>query len=250
MKRLEGKVAIITGAAMGQGAAEAKLFAREGAKVVVTDILDREVQKIANEIINSDGIALPFCHDVSSEEDWKKVIDKTLQHFGKVDILVNNAGISSPNNVEHETLEGWERVQAVNTRGVFLGMKYTAPEIRKAGGGSIINISSVYGIIGVNGYASYHASKGAIRVLSKSAAMEFSKDFIRVNSIHPGMIETPMTDVLFSDPEAVKWMKEVTPWPRLGKPEDVAHGALFLASEESSFITGTELVIDGGWIAS
>jgi cyclopentanol dehydrogenase len=250
MKRLEGKVAIITGAARGQGVAEGKVFAREGAKVVLTDVLGDEVKEIASQINNANGIAISIAHDVSSEEDWKKVIKTTIETFGKIDILVNNAGIPSRLNVEEETLEGWERVQAVNSRSVFLGMKYAAPEIRKAGGGSIINVSSVYGIIGVKGYAAYHASKGAVRTLSKTAAMDFADDFIRVNSIHPGMIETSMTADLFKDPEVVEWMHKVTPWPRLGKPEDVANGALFLASDESSFITGSEIVIDGGWIAT
>ncbi|MEK3935685.1 glucose 1-dehydrogenase [Sporosarcina sp. FSL W7-1349] len=250
MKRIEGRVAIITGAARGQGVAEAKIFAEEGAHVVITDILEDEVKEVASQINHAGGTAIALVHDVSIEEDWKRVVQTAVETFGKVDILVNNAGIPSRLNVEEETLEGWERVQAINSRSVFLGMKYTAPEIRKAGGGSIINISSVYGIIGVKGYAAYHASKGAVRTLTKTAAMDFAEDYIRVNSIHPGMIETAMTADLFTDPDIVKWMKEVTPWPRLGKPEDVAYGALFLASDESSFITGSEIVIDGGWIAT
>jgi cyclopentanol dehydrogenase len=250
MKRLEGKVAIITGAARGQGYAEAKTFASEGANVVITDILADEVKEVAAQINDENGVAISLSHDVSSEEDWKRVINTAVETFGKIDILVNNAGIPSRFNIEEETLEGWEKVQAVNSRSVFLGMKYAAPEIRKAGGGSIINLSSVYGIIGVKGYAAYHASKGAVRTLTKSAAMDFAQDYIRVNSIHPGMIETAMTADLFSDPEIVKWMHEVTPWPRLGKPEDVANAALFLASDEASFITGSEIVVDGGWIAT
>ncbi|MEH7505514.1 glucose 1-dehydrogenase [Neobacillus drentensis] len=249
MSRLQGKVAIITGAAKGQGLAEAKLFAKEGAIVVITDISEDGINRAAVEINETGGTALPIVQDVSSESDWKKVIKVAVEEFNKIDILVNNAGIPSRKNVEEETLQEWEKVQAVNSTGVFLGMKYAAPEIRKAGGGSIINISSVYGIIGVGGYAAYHASKGAIRSLSKTAAMDFAKDYIRVNTIHPGIIETPMTQDLFEDVEALNWLKGVTPWPRLGKPEDVANGALFLASDESTFVTGAELVIDGGWIA-
>ncbi|PWA13066.1 short-chain dehydrogenase [Pueribacillus theae] len=249
MKRLEGKVAIITGAANGQGVAEAKLFASEGAKVIVTDIDEVGVKKTAIEISNLGGSAFPLQHDVSLEEDWKIVVKTSIEQFGRVDILINNAGIPSRKNVEEETVEEWDKVQAVNSRSVFLGMKYTVPEIRKVGGGSIINVSSVYGIIGVKGYAAYHASKGAIRVLTKTAAMDFAKDLIRVNSIHPGIIETAMTEDLYADEETLNWLKDVTPWPRLGKPEDVAYGALFLASDESTFITGSELVIDGGWIA-
>ena len=248
MDRLKGKVAIITGAANGQGAAEARIFAREGAKVVITDISESGLNQVAQTIKEDGGEALPLLHDVSSEQDWKRVIASASDRYGAINILVNNAGIPSRKTVEEETLDEWNRVQAINSTSVFLGMKYTAPEIRKAGGGSIINISSVYGIIGVKGYAAYHASKGAIRLLTKTAAMEFAKDYIRVNSIHPGMIETAMTADLFADPETVKWMYEVTPWPRLGKPEDVANGALYLASDESSFVTGSELVIDGGWI--
>jgi cyclopentanol dehydrogenase len=249
MDRLKDKVVIITGAAMGQGLAEAQLFASEGAKVVMTDIVADGLNNAAATIRSGGGDVLPIVHDVSSEEDWKRVVQKVVEHYGQIHILVNNAGIGSRKNVEDETLEEWNKVQRINSGGVFLGMKYTAPEIRKAGGGSIVNISSVYGIIGVEGYAAYHASKGAVRSLTKSAAMEFAKDLIRVNSIHPGIIETPMTKDLYDDPEQLNWLRSVTPWPKLGKPEDIAYGALYLASDESSFVTGTELVIDGGWIA-
>lgn len=247
MNRLKGKVAIITGAANGQGAAEAKIFAENGAKVVMTDILEEELHIVANNIKNDDNSILSLKHDVTSEEDWIRVINNAKEKFGKIDILVNNAGIGSTKTIEDETIEGWDKVQEVNSKSVFLGIKYTAPEIKKSGGGSIINISSVYGIIGVKGYSAYHASKGAIRSLSKTAAMELAQHHIRVNSVHPGLIQTPMTEPFFHPIDTVNWMKEVTPWPRLGTPEDVADGVLFLASDESSFITGTELIIDGGW---
>ena len=247
MKRLDNKVAIITGAANGQGAAEAKLFAENGAKVVMTDILEKELQSVVDNINCNKNSILCLKHDVTSEKDWKHVINSSKEKFGKIDILVNNAGIGSTKTIEEETIEGWDTVQEVNSKSIFMGIKYTSPEIKKAGGGSIINISSVYGIIGVEGYAAYHASKGAIRSLSKTAAMELAKYHIRVNSVHPGLIQTPMTESLFLDPDTVNWMNRVTPWPRLGTPEDVANGVLFLASDESSFITGTELVIDGGW---
>ncbi|MBM7598998.1 cyclopentanol dehydrogenase [Virgibacillus halotolerans] len=247
MERLKDKVAIITGAANGQGAAEAKMFSENGAKVVMTDILEEELQNVANNIRGDKKSVLSLKHDVTSEKDWKHIINETKEHFGKIDILVNNAGIGSTKTIEEETIEGWEKVQKVNSNSVFIGIKYTAPEMKKSGGGSIINLSSVYGIIGVKGYSAYHASKGAIRSLSKTAAMEFAKHHIRVNSVHPGLIQTPMTESLFLDPNIVEWMQSVTPWPRLGKPEDVANGVLFLASDESSFITGTELIIDGGW---
>lgn len=249
MNRLKEKVAIITGAAQGIGAAKARLFASEGAKVVMTDIDQEALQRTADQIIESGGEVLALVHDVSSEENWQSIVKKTVENFGAVHILVNNAGITSYKNIEEETLEGWERVQAVNTRGVFLGMKYTVPEIRKAGGGSIINVSSVFGIIGGGGEASYHASKGAVRLLTKTAAVDLAKDYIRVNSIHPGMIVTPLNTEKLSDPSALKHALEVTPWPRLGKPEDIAFGALYLACDESCFVTGSELIIDGGWTA-
>ncbi len=240
-------MAIITGAAQGIGAAKAKLFSTEGAKVVITDIDKEGLKKIAEHIHELGGEVLAFVHDTSSEEDWKYTVKKTVEKFGSIHILINNAGITSYKNIEEETLEGWEQVQAVNTRGVFLGMKYTVPEIRKAGGGSIINVSSVFGIIGGGGEASYHASKGAVRLLTKTAAVDLAKDYIRVNSIHPGMIATPMNIQKLSSPKSKKHVQDVTPWPRLGKPEDIAYGALYLASEESTFVTGAELVIDGGW---
>ncbi len=234
---------------MGQGFEEALLFSTEGAKIVATDIVEEGLSKLKKKIEERGGEILTVVHDVSSEEDWKKVLKKTLDKFQKLDVLVNNAGIGSRNNVENETLDEWERVQKVNSRGTFLGMKYAAPEMRRNGGGSIINLSSVYGMIGVEGYAAYHASKGAVRVLTKSAAMEFAKSYIRVNSIHPGIIETPMTEDLFADDQTVEWLQSITPWPTTGRPLDVAYGALYLASDESTFVTGSELVIDGGWTA-
>jgi cyclopentanol dehydrogenase len=248
MDRLKGKVVIITGAASGQGASEARVFANEGAKVIVTDISEEGVQRTASEIIQNGGEALPLVHDVSSEQDWQRVIRHTIEQFGCIHVLVNNAGVASRATIEEESFEDWEKVQRINSSGVFLGLKYSAPEIRKAGGGSIINISSVYAMIGGK-YAAYNASKGAIRSLTKTAALEYAKDRIRVNSIHPGIIETSMTVDLYSDPTILEWLHNVTPWPDLGKPEDVAYGALYLASDESRFVTGAELVIDGGWIA-
>lgn len=249
MGRLAGKVAVITGAAMGQGLAEAKLFAKEGAKVVLTDIVEEGVRQGAAEIAADGGEAIAIGHDVSSEEQWKAVIRQTVERFGALHILVNNAGVASRKSVEEETFQEYERVQRINSGGVFLGMKYAAPEIRKAGGGSIVNTSSVYGIIGVPNLAAYHASKGAVRVLTKAAAAEFAKDRIRVNSIHPGIIETPMTKDLYDDPAMLAWLRSVTQWPELGRPEDVAYGALYLASDEARFVTGAELVIDGGWVS-
>ena len=248
MNRLKGKVAIITGAAGGQGASEAKIFAAEGAKVVLTDINEEGVKKIAAEIQAAGGEALALAHDISKEEDWKRVISETVKHFGALNVLVNNAGFYTTESLEETSLELWDKIHAVNSRSVFISTKLAVPEMRKAGGGSIINLSSVFGIIGAGRGGAYSSTKGLIRQFTKSSAMEFAKDRIRVNSIHPGVIETPMTKAIFADPEALKIRQNETPWPNLGKPEDIAYGALYLASDESGFVTGIELVIDGGFI--
>ena len=245
--RLSGKVAIITGAALGMGAAEAKLFAKEGAKVVATDIKDDVLQEVVNEIKANGGDAIGLKHNVISEEEWKKVIQTTIDHYGKVDILVNNAGIASPKTMAQMEMDEWNKVMDINLNGCVIGMKYVIPEMQKAGGGSLINISSIGGIVGMAGSSPYTAAKGALRSLTKSAAVEYGKDKIRVNSVHPGIIETPMTAESFKD--AIPFYKTITQLPYFGQPEDVAYGVLFLASDESRFMTGAELVIDGGWTA-
>ncbi len=247
MGRLSGKVAIITGAALGMGAAEAKLFAEEGAKVVATDIKDDVLQEVINEIKASGGEAIGLKHNVVSEEEWKNVIQTAVDMYGKVDILVNNAGIASPKTMTQMEMAEWNKVMDINLNGCVLGMKYVIPEMQKAGGGSLINISSIGGIVGMAGSSPYTAAKGALRSLSKSAAVEYGKDKIRVNSVHPGIIETPMTADSFKD--ALPFYKTFTQLPYFGQPEDVAYGVLFLASDESRFMTGAELVIDGGWTA-
>jgi NAD(P)-dependent dehydrogenase (short-subunit alcohol dehydrogenase family) len=245
--RLSGKVAIITGAALGMGAAEAKLFAKEGAKVVATDIKDDVLQEVVNEIKANGGDAIGLKHNVISEEEWKKVIQTTIDHYGKVDILVNNAGIASPKTMAQMEMDEWNKVMDINLNGCVIGMKYVIPEMQKSGGGSLINISSIGGIVGMAGSSPYTAAKGALRSLTKSAAVEYGKDKIRVNSVHPGIIETPMTAESFKD--ALPFYKTFTQLPYFGQPEDVAYGVLFLASDESRFMTGAELVIDGGWTA-
>ncbi len=247
MGRLSGKVAIITGAALGMGAAEAKLFAKEGAKVVATDIKDDVLQEVINEIKASGGEAIGLKHNVVSEDEWKNVIQTAVDAYGKVDILVNNAGIASPKTMAQMEMAEWNKVMDINLNGCVLGMKYVIPEMQKAGGGSLINISSIGGIVGMAGSSPYTAAKGALRALSKSAAVEYGKDKIRVNSVHPGIIETPMTADSFND--ALPFYKTFTQLPYFGQPEDVAYGVLFLASDESRFMTGAELVIDGGWTA-
>lgn len=247
MNRLEDKVAIITGAASGQGKEEAKLFTQHGAKVVITDVDEERLKETQLEIQELGGTVIAIKHDVAIEEDWQNVISITDKNFGKSNILVNNAGILSRNGLENSTLKEFVRIQSVNTQGTFLGMKYVTPLMKKSGGGSIINISSIYGLVGSKGSISYHASKGAIRLMSKASAVELSESYIRVNSIHPGVIETPMSNEIVT--EKGHPLKEKFPWPEMGQPKDIAYGALYLASDESVFVTGSELVIDGGYTA-
>ena len=248
--RLENKVAFISGGARGMGAAEAKLFAGEGAKVVIGDVLDEEGRQTEAAINEVGGECLYVHLDVTDEGSWEKAVAETVSRFGKLDILVNNAGVGGDGGrLEDTSVESWNRTMDINAKGVFLGTKTAIPEMRKAGGGSIINISSVYGLVGSGASASYHASKGAVRLLTKSTAIQYAGDRIRANSVHPGIIETAMTEAILADPERnERWMSG-TPLGRGGVPEDVAYGVLFLASNESSFMTGSELVIDGGWTA-
>ena len=247
--RLEGKVALISGGARGMGAVESRLFAREGARVVLGDIQEAEGRQVEREINDSGGEALFIKLDVTSEEDWKGAIEATVRRFGKLDILVNNAGVGDGRTIEEATGEWWDRVMEVNAKGVFLGTKYSVSEIGKAGGGSIINISSMYGIVGSGAAAAYHASKGAVRAFTKAAAIRYARDGIRVNSVHPGFIETRMTESFLARPGVRESWESGTPLGRVGIPEDVAYGVLYLASDESSYITGSELVIDGGYTA-
>ena len=248
--RLEGKVALISGGARGMGASEARLFAREGAGVVIGDLLEEEGRQVEAQIGEAGGHALFVRLDVTSESDWSNAVAAAVSRFGKLDILVNNAGVGGGGGmVEETTVEGWDRVMDVNAKGVFLGTKAAIPEMRRAGGGSIINISSVYGLVGSGGASAYHASKGAVRLLTKATAIQYAGEGIRANSVHPGIIETPMTAASLADPEGNRRWLSGTPLGRLGEPDDVAYGVLFLASDESSFMTGSELVIDGGWTA-
>ena len=248
--RLENKVAFVSGGARGMGAAEAKMFAREGAKVVIGDVLDEDGRKTEAEINELGGECL-FVHlDVSSEESWTSAVAETVSRFGKLDILVNNAGVVSRVMLEDLSVAEWDRVMDINAKGVFLGTKAAIPEMRKAGGGSIVNISSISGITG-QAYVSavYNASKGAVRIFTKSTAIQYASEGIRVNSVHPGPIDTPMTAVRQGDAEAMAESIARIPIGRTGVPDDVAYGVLYLASDESSFVTGSELVIDGGYIA-
>jgi len=246
MGRVSGKVAIVTGAAGGMGKEDALLLAKEGAKVVVTDIQEEKVNEVVAQINQSGGEAIGFRHDVTSEEEWIRIIDETVKKWGKIDVLVNNAGISLAKSLVDTTAQDWDKVMSINLTGGFFGIKHVIPVMQKNGGGSIINISSIAGLTGSNGAGPYTASKGAVRLLTKAIAIDYGKDNIRCNSIHPGYIETPMTKDLLADDQMTKWFLSNTPLARLGKAENIAAGVLFLASDESSFITGAELAIDGG----
>jgi NAD(P)-dependent dehydrogenase (short-subunit alcohol dehydrogenase family) len=245
--RLDGKVAIVTGAAHGMGEAEARLFAKEGAKVVVADVLGKEAEAVAADIRASGGNAIGATIDVTSEPEWVALIAKTLASYGRIDILVNNAGISGSSVGDPDGLEGWQRVIAVNQTSVFLGTKLAAEQMAKTGGGSIVNISSIMGFVGgPSGHPAYSASKGAVRIYTKSAAVRYGPLGVRVNSVHPGYMP-PMLNATNANERGEKIA--ATPLRRLGEPIEVAYGVLFLASDEASFVTGTELVIDGGYIA-
>jgi NAD(P)-dependent dehydrogenase (short-subunit alcohol dehydrogenase family) len=247
--RLPGKVAIITGGAHGMGAEEAKLFAQEGASVVIADVLEEEGKRLEAEINRSGGKAMFTRTDVTSEDNWKHLVEATVARFGKLDILVNNAGLSSTSEVDPMDTAGWHRIMEVNTTGVFLGTKYAVPAMQQAGGGSIVNISSIMGFVGgESGHPAYHASKGAVRIFTKATAVKYGPDGIRANSVHPGFMP-PMRSARPRDDASLQRLIDWTPLRRTGKPIEVAYGVLFLASDEASFITGTELVIDGGFIA-
>jgi NAD(P)-dependent dehydrogenase (short-subunit alcohol dehydrogenase family) len=247
--RLKDKVAIITGGAHGMGECEARLFAREGAKVVIADVLTKEGEAVAAEINagSNNGRARFIRTDVTSESDWKALINQTVQTFGRLDILVNNAGISGSSVGDADELSGWQRLLNVNATSVFLGTKLAAAEMAKTGGGAIVNISSIMGIVGGDeSHPGYCASKAAVRNYTKAAAVKYGPRKVRVNSVHPGYLP-PMLNATNQGGRAAK--VEQTPLRRLGEPIDVAYGVLYLASNEASFVTGAELVIDGGFIA-
>jgi NAD(P)-dependent dehydrogenase (short-subunit alcohol dehydrogenase family) len=245
--RLKDKVAIVTGGAHGMGYAEARLFAAEGAKVVVADILENEAERVAAEVQASGGEAMAVKIHVTREPEWIALIDKVIAAHGRLDILVNNAGISGSSVGDPDGVEGWHRIIAVNQTSVFLGTKLAAEQMTKTGGGSIVNISSIMGFVGsTSGHPAYHASKGAVRIYSKAAAVRYGPSGVRVNTVHPGYMP-PMLNATNAGEREDKIA--LTPLRRIGKPIEVAYGVLFLASDEASFITGTELVIDGGFIA-
>jgi len=250
MDRLKGKVALISGGARGQGAAEARLFAGEGANVVIGDVLDDLCKKTADEINSKSGRQpVAAVHlDVTRAADWRAAVDTCERQFGGLDVLVNNAGIANLKGIEETSEEEWDSIVNINQKGVWLGMKAAVPAMRRRGGGSIINISSIFGIIGSSGSAAYHGTKGAVRLLTKAAAVQYAPDKIRVNSVHPGVILTPMVDVI--PREDLQPIINLAPMKRGAQPEEVGWCVVFLATDEASFVTGAELVVDGGYTAT
>jgi cyclopentanol dehydrogenase len=245
MGRLDGKVALISGGARGQGAAEARLLAREGAKVVFGDILDAEGRQVEAGIRAAGGEATYVHLDVTNEASWRAAVDTAVNRYGALHVLVNNAGIYIRRRIEETTEDDLDQILAVNVKGVFLGVKHALPAMRRAGGGSIINISSIAGLVGnPTGSPIYTTSKGAVRLFTKATAMQHARENIRCNSIHPGPIDTAMLDETAGGRSAD--MLRRVPLGRVGTVEDIAYGVLYLASDESSFVTGSELVIDGG----
>ena len=248
--RLDGKVAIVTGAANGMGRSEALIFAREGAKVAVADLLETEGRQVADKIKAAGGQAIFVNLDVVNEAEWEKAVKATVDAFGKLDVLVNNAGISGTFDPDNLSTPAWDRILDINAKGVFLGMKHAIPAMQRAGGGSIVNISSISGVVGQLGiHMAYNASKGAVRTMTKSAAVQYAKDGIRVNSVHPGMLPPMKSAKGSADPAWREKMIRAVPLKREGRVEEVAHAVLFLASDEASYITGVELPVDGGFLA-
>lgn len=250
--RLKDKVALVTGAASGMGAATARLFAREGARaVVVADVLDTDGEAVVSEIRKAGGTASYVHLDVTSEAQWQEAVDKTVAAHGGLNVLVNNAGISGSAAEDLYDTALWHKLMDINSTGVFLGMKYGIAAIRKTGGpGSVVNLSSISGIVGqAYIHVGYNASKGAVRLITKAAAAQHGKDGIRVNSVHPGLMPPMRTSGRTADPvQRAKTLKGV-PLGRAGEVDEVANAILFLASDESSYVTGAELVVDGGWTA-
>jgi NAD(P)-dependent dehydrogenase (short-subunit alcohol dehydrogenase family) len=248
--RLAGKVALITGGASGMGQSEAMIFAREGARVVVADLLEVEGRQVADKIAAGGGQARFVPLDVTNEGGWEQAVETAVSAFGRLDVLVNNAGISGTFDPDTLSTSAWDALMNVNAKGVFLGMKHAIPRMRAAGGGAIVNISSISGFVGQPMlHMAYNASKGAVRIMTKAAAVQYAQDNIRVNSVHPGVLPPMRTSRVSADPEWRAKMLRAVPMKREGRVEEVANAVLFLASDEASYITGTELVVDGGYLA-
>jgi NAD(P)-dependent dehydrogenase (short-subunit alcohol dehydrogenase family) len=248
--RVEGKVALITGGAGSLGAATALLFAREGARVVVADVLAPEGHAVVDAITGAGGHARFVTLDVTSESAWRDAVATTVSAFGKLTVLVNNAGISGSLDPDFLSTPMYDRLMNVNAKGTFLGMKHAIPALRAAGGGAIVNVSSIAGFIGQKVvHMGYNASKAAVRMMTKSAAVQHATDGIRVNSVHPGVMPPMRGSTVTADPARLQRMLAPVPMKREGRADEVAYAVLFLASDEASYITGTELVVDGGYLA-
>ncbi|MEG0748942.1 MAG: glucose 1-dehydrogenase [Carnobacterium sp.] len=251
MGRLENKVAIITGAANGMGAATASMFAKEGAKVVLTDLQEEKMQELVSVIKEKGGEAIAVKHNVASGADWDRVRDETLKAFGKIDVLINNAGITGDytKSAELTDEEEWQKVIDINLKSVYLGVNRVIPIMKENGGGSIVNISSIAGLVGSGGPFSYTASKGGVRLLTKNVAFNYGPNHIRCNSIHPGTIKTPMSAPSLSIPAILDRMLQGIPLKYVGEADDIAYACVYLASDESNYVTGAELAVDGGYSA-
>lgn len=252
--RVKGKVALVSGGASGLGAESGRRLAREGARVMLTDVAHDRGQAVVDEILAEGGEAAFLPHDVTDEAQWIETIQATVARFGRLDVLVNSAGIGGGEPLLEATLEGWRRVTGINLDGTFLGVRHAAPAMIAGGGGSIINLSSILGKVGFPGAAAYCASKGGVALLTKAAALELAATGVRVNSVHPGFIETPMVAEALHASENGNEMRDMLisrhALGRLGAPREIADAIVFLASDESSFMTGAELVIDGGYTAA
>lgn len=245
MEGLKGKIAIVSGAGSGIGEASAKTLAKNGVKVVLGDIDDKKAKRVGDEIRANGGEAVEVPLDTADEASWKKALQTIKKKYNSLDILVNNAGIGCMGNVETETKEVWDKVISINQTGVWLGMKIAGKYIRETGGGSVINISSIFGLVGTFGASvAYHSAKGAVRLMTKNAAVHWAKEGVRVNSVHPGFVETPLLGDLDRAP-----LIACTPMGRLADPQEIANCVTFLASDLSSYMTGSELVVDGAWTA-
>ncbi|WP_408010184.1 SDR family NAD(P)-dependent oxidoreductase [Pseudalkalibacillus sp. A8] len=246
--RLAKKIAVVTGATGGIGKAISEKFVKEGAQLLLVDIDEKKLEDLKNHLSQFDQKVEILAADVSLKKSWEKILEKVDVYFGKINVLVNNAGISGNEGLLETTQDRWNTIINTNLSSIYLGMYQLLPKMIESGGGSIINTSSIFAIIGSGKNAAYTAAKSGMMGLTKTVAVEFAKDYVRINTIHPGVIRTPMTKKKLEDPKILNQFRTFTPWPEFGEPDDIAYGAVYLASDESKFVTGSELVIDGGYV--